>query len=162
VKRALLYRFDRRPVEAVVDPGCYLQGAHIELITIGGNLQAVPYADVKALCFASDPGREDLFRLYSLFERRPKVPGLWTRFTLRDGDRIDGMLSHNLIEWPATGYLITPPRADASRQLVFIPRAAITSTELLGVVGISALSEAAVRRRREESKKAGQLTIFDQ
>lgn len=132
----------------------------IELITLNGNLQTIPYTDIKAVCFVSEAGEADLFTDHSLFERRPKVPGLWTRFTFRDGDRLDGILSHNLLDWPEAGYLITPPRAGATRQKVFVPRAALVSTELRGVVGSSLLA-AGDRKRKRPVSGGGQLSMFD-
>lgn len=159
-KRVLLYRFDRQPIEAVVHPGSYLESDHIELITIGGTFQRVPYTDMKALCFASEPGRADLFTDHNLFERRPKIPGLWTRFTLRDGDVLEGILASNLLDWPQGGFLVTPPRAGANRQRVFLPRVALTGTELMGVVGIGGGSTSD-RKKRQSAEIAGQLRIFD-
>lgn len=159
-KRVVLYRFDRQPTEGVVNPGGYLLDDHIELMTLAGSLQNARYTEFKALCFVSEAGRADLFTEHPLFERRPKVPGLWTRFTFRDGDRLDGILSHNLLEWPPAGYFITPPRAGAARQRVFIPRAALAGTELRGVVGRSAA--AAAGRKKIDSEAAGaQLSMFE-
>lgn len=143
-----------------MNPGSYLLENHIELITLTGAVQTPVYAECKALCFISETGRADLFTEHSLFERRPKVPGLWTRFTFRDGDRLDGILSHNLLEWPPTGYLVAPPRMGATRQRVFIPRAALAGTELRGVVGRSAV--AARKRASDEPEKDGdQLSMFE-
>lgn len=158
-KRVVLYRFDRQPLEAVVNPTAYLQSDYVELITLDGNLQTVGYGELKALCFVSEPGRLDLFSDHNLFERRPKVAGLWTRFTFRDRDRLDGILSHNLLDWPETGFLITPPRAGASRQRAFIPRAALLATELMGVVGTTA--PAARRRGAESQADRSQLRMFE-
>ena len=143
-----------------MNPGSYLLEDHIELITLAGSLQNAGYQEVKALCFVSESGKGDLFSDHPFFERRPKVPGLWTRFTFRDGDRLDGILSHNLLEWPALGYFISPPRAGPSRQRVFIPRAALVGTELRGVVGGSAAT-AAKRRDTEAGPEATQLTMFN-
>lgn len=134
-KRVLLYRFDRQPLEGIVHPSAYLSGGHIELITAGGALQTTVLEEVKALCFASAGAAPDLFTSHNLFERRPKSPGLWTRFTFRDGDCLEGMLSPNLLEWPCAGFLIVPPRSGLGRQRVFIPRQALSRTELRGVVG---------------------------
>lgn len=156
----ILYRFDRQPVEGIVNPPGYLLEDHVELITLSGSLQNVHYGEFKALCFVSEAGTADLFTEHNLFERRPKVPGLWTRFSFRDGDRLDGILSHNLLDWPQMGYLITPPRAGASRQRVFIPRAAVIKTELRGVVGTSSAS-AALRKRTGRGRDQDQLTMFD-
>jgi hypothetical protein len=159
-KRVILYRFDRQPLEGIVNPAAYLLDDYVELITLSGNLHNARYPDFKALCFVSESAQPDLFTAHNLFERRPKVPGLWTRFSFRDGDKLDGILSHNLLEWPPAGYLIMPPRAGASRQRVFIPRAALLGTELRGVVGTSAAA-AALRKRTGPAGDEGQLTMFD-
>ena len=135
-------------MEGIVNPGAYLLSDSVELITVNGTLQNTPYVDVKALCFISENAGNDLFTEHKVFERRPKVPGLWTRFTFKDGDRLDGILSHNLLDWPEAGYFVTPPRAGAARQRVFIPRAALIGTELRGVVGRSAIAS----KQREAEK----------
>jgi hypothetical protein len=158
-KRALLYRFDRQPVAVIVSGGTYLVNEDLEFITPDGTLHRLPLPEVKAMCFFSESGPADLFTAHPLFERRPKVPGLWTRFTFRDGDQLDGILSHNLLEWPAAGYLITPPRAGSSRQRVFIPRFALIGTELRGVVGRSAV--AARQPKAEPQEARAQLKMFD-
>ncbi|MBV8070897.1 MAG: hypothetical protein JO270_13390 [Acidobacteriaceae bacterium] len=159
-KRVVLYRFGRQPLEGIVHANAFSGPEGIDFLTLAGILQQVPYAEVKALCFVTEPAKADLFEEHTLFERRPKVPGLWTRFTLRDGDRLDGILSHNLLEWPGTGYLITPPRAGTARQRVFLPRASVTATELMGVVGVSGNARAA-KAKEERGKRAGQLSMFE-
>lgn len=159
-KRALLYRFDRPPCEVIVSIGTYLLDHALEFITPDGLLHQVPFADVKALCFFSESGPPDLFTSHPFFERRPKVPGLWTRFTFKDGDQLDGILSHNLIEWPAAGYLFTPPHAGSTRQRVFIPRAAVIGTELRGVVGRSTVAARHAGKPQAEDVNA-QLRMFD-
>ena len=78
----------------------------------------------------------------------------------RDGDRLDGILSHNLLDWPQPGYFITPPRAGPTRQRVFLPRAAVIGTELRGVVG-SSLVAARQRAKKGSIDPSGQLTMFD-
>jgi hypothetical protein len=159
-KRVVLYRFDRVALDGYASSGDFAKGETLELMTSRGSLQMVPYSEVKALCFVSQTGDLDLFSDHMLFERRPKMPGLWVRFTFRDGDRLDGILSHNLLEWPENGYLITPPRPGATRRLVFLPKAALTQTELRGVIGKSPGGP------KRPSKKSlppgeGQLSIFD-
>lgn len=123
-------------------------------------LQSAGYAEFKALCFVTEASRSDLFSVHNRFERRPKVAGLWTRFVFRDGDRLDGILSHNLLDWPETGFFITPPRAGANRQRVFIPRPALSSTELRGVVGISPAALANVRKLKSPHRE-DQLSMFE-
>ena len=109
-------------------------------MTLTGSLQPVDLTEVKAICLISESGEADLFTHHNRFERRPRVPGLWTRFTFRDGDQLDGILSHNLLEWPEMGFSLTPPRAGPTRQRVYVPRQALLGTELFGVVGKSAIA----------------------
>ena len=155
----MLYRFDRQPADGIVQPASCFSEHHLEVISLEGNLQNVPFTDLKAMCFVSEAGQADLFTAHKHFDRRPKAPGLWTRFTFRDGDVLDGVLSHNLLEWPAAGYLVTPPHAGANRQRAFLPRAALVATELRGVVGTSA--PALQSRRKSDSPQEAQLRMFD-
>ena len=145
-------------MEGFVNPTAYLRDHDLEVMTLAGAVQISPYLDVKALCFASERSANDLFTAHNLFERRPKVPGLWTRFTFRDGGQLDGILSHNLLEWPNPGFFLTPPRASATRQRVFVPREAVNRTEILGVVGASALRTTKTGKRKVEE---GQLKMFE-
>jgi hypothetical protein len=154
----ILYRFDRQPIPGVVKRDKYLLPEHIELITSDGTLYMAPYAETKALCFVAAYGETDLFTADTFFERRPKFAGLWSRFRLRDGDVLEGTLSPNLPDWPSAGYLITPPKPKPNRQQVFLPRAAIAQTELLGVIGAAAVRTSKPAPR---AAAADQLKMFD-
>jgi hypothetical protein len=159
-KRLILYRFDRQPSEALVHAGAYLLTEGVELMTTAGNLQLIEYKDVKALCFGAEGAPADLFSVQTRFERRPKTPGLWASFRLRDGDVLDGVLPHNLLEWPAQGYFLTPPRAGAYRQRVFLPRQAVSDTVLRGTVGGSAPPGKSLKKG-DTPDIARQLSMFD-
>ena len=159
-KRLILYRFDRQPVEALVHADSYLQPAGIELMLRDGILQVVDYNDVKALCFGAEGAPPDLFTAQISFERRPKTPGLWTSFRLRDDDVLEGVLPHNILEWPAQGYFLTPPKANAYRQRVFLPRHAVRETALLGLVGKAHPIESK-SAKKPQPDAARQLNMFD-
>ncbi len=163
-KRVVLYCYDRQPVEGIVSPGAYLQESGIELLSLQGAVVVFLYQSIKALCFVSEFGDPKLFSQHNLFERRPRVPGLWTRFTFHDGDQLDGILPHNLLEWPSQGYTITPPHATGLRQRVFIPRDSLRLTELRGVVGVSLVTTAPVgalqKRRPARASLESQLNMF--
>jgi hypothetical protein len=156
-KKVILYRWDRQPEEGLINPASFLQETSLEWMTPQGRVDFCSFESCKAVCFVSESGKPDLFTEHNLFERRPRVPGLWTRFRFRDGALLDGILSHNLLEWPAAGYYIVPPQARANRQRVFIPRLALTGTELRGVVG----GAAAAKLREAPLFEKRQLTIFD-
>jgi hypothetical protein len=161
-KRLILYRFDRPPVEALVHADSYLQSAGLELMLLDGSVQMIDYAGVKALCFAADGAPADLFKGQSSFERRPKTPGIWASFRLRDDDVLEGVLARNILEWPSQGYFLTPPRANAYRQRVFLPRQAIRETALLGLIGKgSAFEPKNAARKKADLDLSRQMTIFD-
>ena len=159
-KRLILYRFDRPPVEATVHADAYLLAAGIELMLLGGNLQIIDYNSVKALCFAAEGAPADLFTAQISFERRPKTAGLWTSFRFRDDDVLEGILPHNLLDWPTQGYFLSPPRSNAFRQRVFLPRQAIRETALLGLVGKATPLESKIGKKVEVDR-ARQLSMFD-
>jgi hypothetical protein len=155
-KRVVAYRFSQQPLEGYVNAATFLLNEGVELLTIDGVVQVIPYGDLKALCFTGETARFDLFRAHPTFERRPRFPGLWTRFTLRDGDQIDGVLPSSLTEWPKYGFTFTPPRASSLRQKVFIPREALNRTDFQGVIGAGS-------RRRDGAKRTSedQMEMFD-
>ena len=66
---------------------------------------------------------------------RPKLEGLWVRMLFRDGEVLDGILPNNLLAWEIAGFTVTPPEPDANNQRVFVPRSALKSIQVLGVVG---------------------------
>jgi hypothetical protein len=160
-KRLILYRFDRQPLEALAHADSYLSDVGVEVMTRDGNLQVIGYKDVKALCFGAQGAPADLFTSPAVFERRPKTAGLWTSFVLRDGDILEGVLPHNLLEWPKQGYLLTPPRAGAYRQRVFIPRLAVRETVLRGMVGkpLQAFAKKSAQPGAVDADR--QLSMFD-
>ena len=132
-------------------------------MSLDGNLQPLNYSEIKALCFVSESGPARLFSEYTSFERRPKVPGLWVRFLCKDGDSLEGILSHNLAEWPESGFLAVPPRAGSLRQRVFLPRLSVAGTELRGIIG----KPMSIRQEKKSvsatsSVIEGQLSMFDQ
>ncbi len=159
-KHLILYRFDRQPVEALVHADAYLLAAGIEVMLRDGNLQIIDYKSVKALCFAADGAPADLFTTPTSFERRPKTPGLWVSFRLRDDAVLEGVLPHNMLEWPEQGYFLTPPRANSYRQRVFLPRQAVRETALLGLVGKASSLESKAARR-VDLDPGRQLSMFD-
>jgi hypothetical protein len=158
-KRVILYRFDRLPADAFLNPLEYLQADHVELITVSGSFERIPYAEIKALCFGTEQTAADLFRRDNVFDRRPKMPGLWTRFTFRDADFLEGVLPRNLNDWPVQGFLLVPPKAGVERQRVFIPRTAIVGTDLMGVIGAASSKSAPSRSTKHPSRT--QIGMFD-
>lgn len=155
----IVYRFNRQPVEGYVSPATYLGSEFVTLLTRDGSVDKVAYADLKALCFSTESPETDLFTAHTVFERRPRLPGLWVRLVFTDGDELQGVLPPNLLELPYQGYLITPPKASAVRQRVFVPRSALKAVDVLGATGVK---RAPVQRKPALAEKSGeQLRMFE-
>jgi hypothetical protein len=153
VKKVVVRRFDRENLLGFVNPFSYLQPSAIEILTPGGSLVLLPYEDVKSVCFVKDFEAEAESR--RIFMTRPKLEGLWVRMLFRDGEILDGILPNNLLAWEIAGFTVTPPEPDANNQRVFVPRSALKSIQVLGVVG-SPLRP----KRKKAVPAADQPTLF--
>jgi hypothetical protein len=132
-KKVVVRRFDRENVTGFVNTFSYLQPTAIELLKPDGALVLLPYEEVKSVCFVQDFEAETETR--KIFMTRPKLEGLWVRMLFRDGEVFDGILPNNLLAWDITGFTVTPPEPDSNNQRVFVPRPALRSIQVLGVVG---------------------------
>ena len=132
-KKVIVRRFDRENIGGFVNASSYLQPTAIELLRPDGALVLLPYDEVKSVCFVKDFEAETESR--KIFMTRPKLEGLWVRMLFRDGEVLDGILPNNLLAWEIAGFTVTPPEPDANNQRVFVPRSALKSIQVLGVVG---------------------------
>jgi hypothetical protein len=152
-KKVVVTRFDRENLTGFVNTFSYLQPAAIELLTPEGALVLLPYDEVKSVCFVKDFEAEAETR--RIFMTRPKLEGLWVRMLFRDGEILDGILPNNLLSWEIAGFTVTPPEPDANNQRVFVPRPALKSIQVLGVVG------SPLRAKRKKAAPASdQPTLF--
>jgi hypothetical protein len=154
-KKALIRRFHRETLAGYVNPGTFLQPVGIELLSADGQVAIVPYDEVKTVSFVRefDPP-DDQER--QVFQTRPKMAGLWVSFRFRDGEVMEGILPNNLLQVEHHGFGVVPPDPYGNRQRVFVPRAAVLSVEVLGVVG------SPLKKRKAKPEAAEQIGLFDE
>ena len=128
-------RFDREAVQGFVNPQSYLQDTGIEVLTTSGAVVSLPYLDVKAVCFVRDFEPGPAWREHRAFANRPKTAGLWLRLHFRDQDSLEGLITNNLMLMEPLGLMVAPPESGFQNQRVFVPRAALSHVQVLGVVG---------------------------
>jgi hypothetical protein len=155
-KKVLVTRFDREPLAGFVNPQSYLQAEGLELLSQGGAVSVVPYAEIKLVCFVRDFQQGEPRKELRLFTTRPKMEGLWVRMRFRDGDVMDGMLSNNLLQLESYGLSVVPPDPGFQNQRIFVPKAALSMVQVLGVVG------SPLRMRKPKPAAKEQLEMFDQ
>ena len=155
-KKVLIRRFDREPLTGFVNAQTYLQPQGVELLTPGGACLVVPYSEIKVVCFVRDFGSVEPTQEKKVFNTRPKTDGLWVRMQLRDGEVLDGILSNNLLQLTPEGFTVTPPDAYSNNQKLFVPRAALTQINVLGVVG------SPLTRRKPKPSPESQIGLFEE
>ncbi|MBZ5608052.1 MAG: hypothetical protein LAP38_07340 [Acidobacteriia bacterium] len=154
-KKVLVTRFDREPLSGFVNPQSYLLAEGLELLSQGGAVSIVPYDEIKLVCFVRDFHQGEPRKELRLFGTRPKMEGLWIRMRFRDGDAMDGMLANNLLTLDSYGFSVIPPDPGFQNQRVFVPKAALTGVQVLGVVG------SPLRMRKTKPTPKEQLEMFD-
>jgi hypothetical protein len=154
-KKAVIRRFDREALAGYVNPLSFQQPNGVELLSADGNVATVPYEDIKTVSFVREFGTGDeTTRL--VFNTRPKMEGLWIRFQFRDTEVMEGVMPNNLLQADPHGFTVIPPDPYSNHQRVFIPRSALRSVEVLGVVG------SPLRKRTQKPAAKEQIGLFDE
>jgi hypothetical protein len=154
-KKAIVRRFDKEPLPGWVNPASYLQPSGIELLaTDGRSSSIIPYEDIKTVSFVREFGPLEIER--QVFQTRPKMDGLWVRLRFRDSDIMEGVMTNNLLQVELPGFTIIPPDSYSNQQRVFVPRVALASIEVLGVVGSS------LGKRKAKPAAKEQIGLFEE
>ena len=154
-KKAVIRRFQRESLAGYVNPLSYLQPTGVELLSAEGQIVHLPYAEIKTVSFVRDfNATAEAERL--VFLNRPKMEGLWVRFTFQDGEVMEGVMPNNLLAAEPYGFSVVPPHPYGAQQRMFVPRAALQRVEVLGVVG------SPLKRRKEKAAPEAQIDLFDE
>ncbi len=154
-KKIVAYRFDRESVQGFINPLTFLEEGGVEVLTSAGAVAALPYSEIKALCFVRDFEGPPSWKAHRTFPSRPKIEGLWVKLQFRDGDTMEGVIGNNLLLMEDRGLSITPPDAGFQNR-IYVPRTALTQVQVLGVVG-SPLH----RARKPKAEAKDQLKMFE-
>ena len=152
-KKVLVQRFDRETVPGFVNASAFLTPQGIEILGTSGAVSVLPYVDVKSVFFVRDFTGNNPAAARRTFLSRPKLAGIWVRLTFRDGDLLDGIMANNLLQFEPEGILMIPPDG---AQRVFVPRVALTSVQVLGVVG------SPLRVGRKKPAGRDQIGLFEE
>jgi hypothetical protein len=152
-KKAIIRRFQRESLSGYVNPLSYLQPTGIELLSAEGQIVQVPYSEIKTVSFVREfdsPTEAER----PVFLNRPKMEGLWMRFTFQDGEIMEGVMPNNLLGFEPYGFSVIPPHPYSAQQRVFLPRPALRLVEVLGVVG------SPLKRHKEKATPEAQIDLF--
>ncbi len=148
----MVYRFDRQVLAGFLDSASPLDASGVQLLNRDGVVQNIPINQVKLICFVRDwiEGPAWLRNQYAV---RPRQQGLWVRVRFSDGELLEATMQNNLAAFDPVALALSPPDVASGVQRVLVPRQALESFEILGVVG-SPL-------KRTAKTSPNQLSIFD-
>jgi hypothetical protein len=153
-KRVLLLRFDGMRMTGLLNYASAFSADGIELLSSYGQVTRTAWPDIKCLAYViEDNGQRPWKR--NTFTGRPRGEGLWTRLVFRDDEELEVLLSNRPHLWDAWGLDATC--ADATR--VYVPRAALKDSVVLGVVGT--VSKAKASARSKATAESGQQSLFE-
>ena len=120
------------------------QEPELEILDLSGKVIRMGWGQVKWVCYVRDlpavgsdqANPERLVR--KRFSVRPRTTGLWLRLTLTDGDELEGLAANDRTLVEGAGLLLTPPDTRSNTQRIYIPRAAIQTLEVVGLIGAGA------------------------
>ena len=147
-KRVVIRKLDKGLIKGFVDPNAYL-APEIDVLNREGHVIHIPLSEIKGIFFVRDfEGNPDRAER-KVFRSRPRLAGLWVRMTFKDNEVLEAILSSNLLDLDALGFLVTPPDVYSNNLKIFIPRTALAAIEVLGVI-----SDGVVKRMSQRAAQA--------
>jgi len=154
-KKVVVERYEREALRGFVNPQTWLSEDGIELLSAEGSVRKIPYSEIKVVSFVKDLEATPASTDRRMFTTRPKTEGLWVRMLFRDGDHLDGILANELLQIDPHGFSVVPPDSSANARRVYVPRAALSTLKVLGVIG------SPLRRRKRTPPSKNQIKLFE-
>jgi hypothetical protein len=111
----------------------------LEILDPGGKVLRIGWDQVKWVCYVRDlPGGDSANPerlLHKKFAIRPRTVGVWLRMKLTDGDELEGLAANDRSLVEGAGLMLTPPDTRSNTQRVYVPRQAIQTLEVVGLIG---------------------------
>jgi hypothetical protein len=122
----------------------------MEILDLSGKVLWIAWKQVKWVCYVRDfPAGETANPerlLHKRFPIRPRTAGVWLRMTLTDGEELEGLAANDRSLVEGAGLLLTPPDTRSNTQRIYVPRTAIQTLEVLGLIGAGSRKGSAARR----------------
>lgn len=155
-KKVIVRKLDRDSLHRYVAPTSFVVDGRLELLNTSGKVVTVDLNEIKGVYFVRDFNESESVSRKT-FAARPRSEGLWVRLKFMDNDVLEGMMPNELTQLAAEGFLIIPPDTRANTQRIFVPRTALTSMNVLGVIG-----GPQARRRKAAAPDSGQVPMFSE
>jgi hypothetical protein len=138
-KPVIVRKFSRDWCAGYAGVGFGQEASELEILDLGGKVLRIAWEQVKWICYVRDLPAGDSANperlLHRKFSIRPRTAGVWLRMTLMDGEEIEGLAANDRTLLEGTGLLLTPPDTRSNTQRIYVPRQAIQTLEVVGLIG---------------------------
>ena len=141
-KKVIVRRFSGDTLPGYLPSAAFVHSNLLDLLDLSGRMIPLALSDIKTVSYVRDFNLSDTVNPERLTRRtflaRPRTEGLWLRLTFRSGDLLEGLaptdqtLLDALIE--DAGLFLTPPDTRSNTQRLYVPRSALTESQLLAVI----------------------------
>jgi hypothetical protein len=155
-KPVIVRKFSRDWCAGYARPNLGQDAAELEILDLGGKVLQMPWESVKWVCYVRDLPMSSTDQtnperlLHKRFAVRPRAAGLWLRMTLADGDELEGLAANDRSLVDGAGLLLTPPDMRSNTQRIYVPRQAIQTLEVIGLIGVPSRKRPAAGPTPEE------------
>jgi hypothetical protein len=127
----------------------------LEILDLSGKVLRIAWKQVKWVCYVRDfPAQSETANperlLHKRFSIRPRTAGIWLRMTLSDGEELEGLAPNDLSLLQGAGLLLTPPDTRSNTQRIYVPRTAIQTLEVIGLIGAGSRKGSVARQQATE------------
>lgn len=147
----IVRKFSRDWQSGYVDPVGFAHDGRLEMLDSAGKVLTIALQEIKMMCFVREflTGDDPERLIRRSFSSRPRTAGLWLRMRLRDGDDLEGLASNDVSLLEPEGIQFAPPDMRSNTQRIFMPRTALQSLEIVGVI------HPTVRRKGNAAEQEG-------
>lgn len=133
-KKVVLRKLDSGIIKGYVNSDSFLGAEGVEVLDREGHLLKVALDSIKGVYFVRDFEGNPEQPERRIIRNRPKLDGLWVRMTFTDSEVMEGLMANNLLDVEPPGFMVTPADLYSNNLRIFVPRSALASVEVLGVI----------------------------
>jgi hypothetical protein len=156
-KPVIVRKFSRDWCAGYAGVGFGQNSAELEILDLNGKVMRIGWDQVKWVCYVRDLPLGDQANperlIHKKFALRPRSTGVWLRMTLLDGDEIEGLAANDRTLVEGAGLMLMPPDTRSNTQRIYLPRQAIQTLEVVGLIG-------AAKRRPVAAEAIEQPELF--
>lgn len=160
-KKAIARKLTQDWVAGYLPASDFLCKGSVEWLGLDGKTLLLPAETLKWICYVRDFNSGEVSNperlLRKTFSGRPRTGGLLLRLQLTDGDIIEGLAPNDASLVSGEGLFLTPPDTRSNTQRLWVPSSAVSSLEVLTVIGASKRGKSGPG---ETSAQTSQETLF--